>query len=107
MLMYAMAAIGAGVDSVKCNGCGSPMTLLIPGAGPFIRLGTTSSATADFLLVTDGLAQAGGLVMFATGLAFPRKFLVRNDLDSEAEVHVSMAPMVGGGRSGVGLVGTF
>lgn len=75
-------------------------SLYIPAIGPFIAMSHTSSGTGVLLL--DGIGQVAGLAMFISGFAFPRTELVRNDVAT-----VRMAPMIGQGRSGLALVGTF
>ena len=109
---YLLSALIAAVSTDVCNSnigpCQSASTLFIPGVGPFIALGPNGgSATGDFFLVLDGLAQIGGLAMFTIGLASPKTVLVRNDLGYDSAPHLSLAPIFGAGRSEVGLVGTF
>jgi hypothetical protein len=55
--------------------------------------------------MADGLGQAVGAAMLITGLAAPRRVLVRDDV---AKVHVMPTPLTfGKGSAGVGLTGTF
>jgi hypothetical protein len=98
--------------------------LYIPAVGPFVTIGTTNSQGAGtFLLIVDGVAQSGGLLMAILGLALPETLLVRNDVgqstpagagetsasgasDAGEGASVGVAPiMVGGGTLGFGLVG--
>lgn len=53
----------------------------------------------------DGLAQLGGIAMIAYGLAVKHPVLVPNQTDSTFSF--TPAPLVGNGRSGMGLVGRF
>src|SRR5262249_12377017 len=67
------AATVISADSSTASELGA---LLIPCAGPFITIGTArSSGAGTFWLVLDGLAQTGGVVMFAVGLASQEKYL--------------------------------
>ncbi len=77
--------------------------LYVPVFGPFIQAGETSTSTGAFFLALDGLVQAGGVTMFALGLAMPKKELVRNDLG----VQWSLKPMIGRNQTGMGVVGSF
>jgi hypothetical protein len=81
--------------------------LYVPGVGPFIQLSQSGNIpTSSFLLVLDGLCQVGGISMFAIGLAVPKSVLVRNDVASNP-LRLTIAPILGPDRSGMGLVGTF
>jgi hypothetical protein len=76
--------------------------LYIPVAGPFIALDTMNAEGAGvFVLVLDGLAQAGGVAMLFSGIAFPALKLVRND------VALSVHPLIGGGTVGLGVHGAL
>lgn len=99
------ALVGAIVTDCQCGGTAT--ALLIPGAGPFVELGQSNSATGSFSLVLDGLSQVGGLAMFIAGLAVPRTVLVRDDYASSSGFHLTVSPIVGPGQRGMGLVGTF
>lgn len=106
-------SIAAGVNWDNKSGY-----LLVPGLGPWLMLlaGGASpqctNSTSDYcvdtsgalrtLLVMDGIVQTAGLVMLASGLYFPSRRLIRND------VTVSMMPSrVGADGYGLGLHGTF
>jgi hypothetical protein len=60
------------------------------------------STSGMMILALDGIGQAGGLAMLVAGLAAPKTVLVR-----QGDLEVRVAPMVAGGRSGLGLVGSF
>jgi hypothetical protein len=99
------AIVAAAVTDCHCGGTAG--ALFIPGAGPFVELGQSNSATGSLFLVLDGVSQLGGIAMFVAGLAAPRTVLVRNDLGSTSAFHLALSPIVGPGRSGMGVVGTF
>jgi hypothetical protein len=72
------ASISAIADAAGANNAGWG---LVPVVGPFGLIPSSGgSAGIDFLLVLDGLAQAGGVAMFIAGFAAPKKTLVRNDM---------------------------
>jgi hypothetical protein len=76
--------------------------LVIPVAGPFVALETMRpGATGTALLVADGLAQAGGLVMLVAGLIDKRTILVRDDRQ------LAVIPLVGPDQSGMQMTGSF
>jgi hypothetical protein len=104
--MYLLTALVAAVESDNTS-CGCHAGLFIPGAGPFVELGQSTGATTSFFLVVDGMSQLGGLAMFIAGLAVPKTVLIRNDLGSTSGFHLALSPIVGPGRSGMGVVGTF
>jgi hypothetical protein len=54
--------------------------LYIPALGPFIQMGSTSSATGNFFLAIDGLGQTVGIALIVYGITSPQTVLVRNDL---------------------------
>jgi hypothetical protein len=79
--------------------------LLVPIAGPFIRLGRVQGPWATFsgaILVIDGLGQAAGAAMLITGLAHKKKLLVRDELAT-----VRVTPMMFGYGAGIGIVGSM
>ena len=66
--MWLSSLIAGGVG-VANNGKGFA-PLFVPVVGPFIAVGSTASTGAGTVwLVLDGLAQTGGVVLFAYGLA--------------------------------------
>jgi len=97
------AAIGADAADGGENKLGY---MAIPVLGPFLEMSQTSgpgSATADYLLALDGLAQAAGVTMLVCGLMYPKHLLVRNDLAS-----MTVVPMkIGLEGTGAGIVGRF
>ncbi len=112
-LLTALAgAVTSDVGDVTCgSGCSggtrSAKLLLIPVGGPFALVGATGSATADFFLVLDGVAQAGGLAMLIAGLAAPQPILVR-DVAKNVDLKLMPTPMMFGATgAGFGLRGTF
>ena len=78
--------------------------LWIPAAGPFMMLGSATAA-GGALAVLDGLAQLGGLTMFAWGLATPSS--ASSPADHETRPAVSIAPVVIAGASGAMLTARF
>lgn len=91
------------------GGSGTKLTpLYAPIVGPFIQMGSTSSATGNVFLVLDGLAQAGGVAMLIAGLAAPKTVLMRNDLGKNTKLEIMPTPMTFGSNSaGFGFVGKF
>jgi hypothetical protein len=109
-LTYVFTALAAAVGAdTTGSGQSNPLAALwVPVAGPFIQVFQSgTSATGSLILILDGLSQAGGISMFAIGLAAPKTTLVRNDLAGNGAPHLSFAPIMGPGRTGMGLVGTF
>jgi hypothetical protein len=82
--------------------------LYIPAVGPFITIGTANAEGAGtFLLIVDGIAQSGGLLMAILGIAIQQDLLVRNDVEATGP-KVRVSPMmVGKGTMGFGLVGSM
>jgi hypothetical protein len=102
---YLLSAVTAAAYSDANIGNGGTATALyVPGVGPFIEIGQVSSATGSLFLALDGICQLGGITMFALGLAYPNKELVRNDFGG---IHLHLAPIVARDKQGMGLVGTF
>jgi len=103
--VYLLTALtAASIDSAK-TGNDDFKPLYIPVAGPFITIGTAGSeGVGTFVLILDGIAQSGGLLMAVLGIAAQRTMLVRNDVESK----VTVSPMLVGKNSvGFGLVGTM
>jgi hypothetical protein len=82
--------------------------LYLPVAGPFVTAanhlaGVPSAfgdnATFDFVLIIDGLLQAGGVAAAAYGVFRPEQFFARDDL--------TIAPYSNGTSSGLVLRGTL
>lgn len=103
--MWLISSLVAAVSSDANQGRSNPDgALWVPGIGPFVQMANTSSATGNFVLVIDGVAQTGGLTMLIVGLTSPKTVLVRNDLG----LHVQPTPMaLGRNGGGFGLVGSF
>jgi|KBSMisStaDraftv2_1062788.scaffolds.fasta_scaffold80894_1 hypothetical protein len=77
--------------------------LYLPVLGPFLEMSETSSSTAHFLLVLDGVAQGVGVTMVISALMYPKHLLVRNDLAT-----MTVVPMkIGMDGEGLGIVGRF
>lgn len=101
--MFSTLAAAVGSDTGGSSG-NAEAALWVPGIGPFIQMGATTSAIGNWFLAIDGLAQTGGLALLIYGLASPRTVLVRNDLG----LHVVPRVMaLGHGGGGLGLVGSF
>ncbi len=84
----------------------------IPVVGPFVLAGSAAQgpqgAPLTAIALTDGLLQAGGLAMLIYGLAAPAPpVLVKDRPAKSAGFTFTPAPVVGNGRAGMGLVGTF
>lgn len=111
--LYLISALVAAGGQDSHPGESNPLAAMwIPGVGPFVQMASTESATANVVLAIDGAAQSAGLVMLIYGLAVPRTVLVRNDLaknerPAAPRPQVRAVPMVGGGTTGFGVVGTF
>jgi hypothetical protein len=76
--------------------------LFIPLVGPFITVKTAEAhGTGMALLVMNGVAQVTGLSLVISGLAAPKKVLVRE------EPSFAIAPLVTEGGGGVALEGKF
>lgn len=87
-----IAAIGEDIDSTN-NGAAP---LVIPVLGPFITMKNSDSASVNYILALDGLAQAAGAALILHGILSPKAVLVRNDLG----VSFLPTPM---GKDGQGL----
>jgi hypothetical protein len=91
------AAVGSDAGTNKLG------WMAVPVVGPFLETSETSSATLQYILVLDGLAQAAGVAMLFGGFMYPKHLLVRNDLAS-----MTVVPMkIGMDGSGMGVVGRF
>jgi hypothetical protein len=91
------AAVGSDAGTNKLG------WMAVPVVGPFLETSETSSATLQYILVLDGLAQAAGVAMLFGGFMYPKHLLVRNDLAS-----MTVVPMkIGMDGSGLGVVGRF
>lgn len=110
-LYFISALVAAAGADANPNSTNPLAAMWVPGIGPFIQMTSTKSATANVFLAVDGAAQSAGLAMLIYGLFVPKTVLVRNDLGentpkkTKPEVHP--VPLVGGGTTGLGLVGTF
>jgi len=100
-LFSAIAAAGSG--DAHQGGTNPEGALYIPGIGPFIQLGSTTTQTGTVVLVADGLGQSLGLALLIYGIANPKNVLVRNDLGKPM-----ITPMrMGKDGYGLGLTGSF
>ena len=105
-LSYIASAVGATTGYDDDAGLTSSRAILwVPVVGPFIQVGSTSSAGWNILLALDGLAQIGGLTLFVYGIATsPRPTAVRS---APTALTLSVSPLIAPGASGATLVGTF
>ena len=102
-VLYLYSGFFAAVGADASSGDNQLGYLAVPVLGPFLEMTKTDSATADYVLMLDGLAQAAGVAMLACGLIYPKHLLVRNDLAS-----MTVVPMkIGMEGSGLGVVGRF
>ncbi len=102
--------VAAGNADSNPNGKNEAVALYIPALGPFIQMPSSDSSTARVFLAIDGVGQCAGVAMLIVGLTSSNTVLVRNDLAGEAkpakpEWHVT--PLLGGGTTGAGVIGTF
>jgi hypothetical protein len=105
-LSYIASAVGAttGYDD-DAGTTSSRAVLWVPVVGPFVWMGSTSSAGWNILLALDGLTQIGGLTLFVYGIATsPRPTPVRS---APTALTLSVSPLVAPGASGAALFGTF
>jgi hypothetical protein len=106
--LYLLNAFVAAVwtDAAKATHESNPVTgLFVPVLGPFITIPQSSSATADFFLILDGIGQTTGAILLVWGLTSPQTVLMR---DGYAKPWILPRPMVfGKSGAGVGLTGTF
>ncbi len=80
--------------------------LFVPVAGPFITVGTVGSeGLGTALLLIDGIAQTGGLVMLILGATLQETYL--RPAPQYGDLTVEFAPVVAPGFSGMGMKGTF
>ena len=106
--LYFASALAASDGYNSPDGTSNPRgSLWIPGVGPFIMLGHSSSAIADVFLVLDGLGQLGGLSMLVYGIATPTTVLVPADTTGRKLEVVPLVGAGGGGVSGAAVVGSF
>jgi hypothetical protein len=101
---YSLAAtVATACALVKCSGSESGAELLIPALGPFVIMARTENVPGNVVLAMDGLAQLGGVAMITAGYVFRREVFV---VDA-APPHVTIAPLLGTGQRGIGVVGVF
>ncbi|XXY13751.1 PEGA domain-containing protein [Sorangium sp. So ce216] len=82
--------------------------LVIPVAGPMIYAAQASGDGAEGVLVTDGLLQAAGLALLASGILFPETTLVREDVARSGPRFLGALPSrLGRDGLGVQVVGSF
>ena len=102
-VLYLYSGFFAAVGADASSGDNKLGDLAIPVLGPFLEMSQTDSATADYVLMLDGLAQAAGVAMLICGVMYPKHLLVRNDLAS-----MTVVPMkIGLEGTGAGIVGRF
>jgi len=101
--LYSALVASVGSDLAGSNGRNAVGDLYLPVFGPFAQMTHSDSATLNFVMLLDGIAQSVGAGLFVYGMASPRPVLVRNDL-----AMVTVTPMhIGHDGNGVGLVGRF
>lgn len=101
--VYGTGIIGVGGNAFG-GGPGRESWLLLPGIGPLVLMAQTTNPAGDVGLAVDALAQLSGVAMFVYGVAAPKDVLVYH---VGSGVSLSLAPVLGTGRSGLGLVGQF
>jgi hypothetical protein len=102
--LWLLSAMVAAISSDANQGNGGDNALFVPAVGPFIQMGSTSSATGNLFLAIDGAVQTGGLVMLIYGITSPKTVLMRNDL---ATAPIVLPIRVGHDGYGLGLVASF
>ncbi len=87
---------------MELDGGGEYTPLFVPIAGPFLAMTTIEDLTGPgaYLLVMDGLVQAGALTMLIAGLTTHKKVLVR-----DVPVSMSVGPTWSGDGAMVGISG--
>jgi hypothetical protein len=103
-VFYMISSLVAAVSADTSNGGHGDAALFVPAIGPFIQMTMTSSATGNWALAVDGLAQSGGVALLAYGLMSPQPVLVRNDLGLTIAPRVMALGREGGG---IGVGGAF
>jgi len=106
-VLYLYSTMIASIGSDLSSGTGGDNKvayMYLPVLGPFLEISQTNgSASANELLVLDGLAQGVGAALFFAGIMYPKHLLVRNDLAT-----MTVLPMkIGMEGQGVGIVGRF
>jgi hypothetical protein len=100
--LYSAFAASIGEDASRSSGSNPVASLYVPVLGPFLEMSQTDSATARFILILDGAAQATGAALLVYGIMSPKPVLVRNDLA------MTVVPMrLAHDGTGLGLVGRF
>lgn len=93
-LLSILGAVAGATDGGK--GPKKYLPLLIPAAGPFVTIGTANSEGAGTaLLMLDGMAQVGGVVLFIVGMSTDQELLVRNDVRTGFVPRVDLGPRSG------------
>jgi hypothetical protein len=101
--LYSALIASAGSDLAGASGDNKVADLYVPVFGPFMEMSQTSSATARYVLMLDGLAQGIGAGLFIYGVVSPKPILVRNDL-----ALVTVTPVrMGQDGNGIGVMGRF
>jgi hypothetical protein len=104
LYLFTALVAAAGADSAQTNGTSNQYgALWVPGVGPFLQMTNTSSATGNYVLAIDGLAQCAGLAMLIYGISSPRTVLVRDDLAKP----LIMPMRIGQDGYGMGVLGRF
>jgi hypothetical protein len=108
-VLYLVSVMGAAIiHDANNNSYGgnhdNADALFVPGIGPFLQMGKTTTATGNVVNVIDGVAQCGGLAMLYIGLTSPRTVAVRNDLGMP---RLLPTPYIARDGGGLGLVGHF
>jgi hypothetical protein len=80
--------------------------LYVPAVGPFITMTQSPTATEDFFLVLDGVAQTGAAVLLIYGLTSPQTVLVRDNYASAPRL-MPKPMLLGKDGAGLGVVGSF
>jgi hypothetical protein len=87
----------------SCKATSRGTALLVPIAGPWIQIAQTSSATGNVVLASDALGQLTGVAMITLGYVFRQDTFVPEGFLSR----LTVTPVLGGGRTGMGVAGAF
>jgi hypothetical protein len=104
-LVFGLAYAGnlaALIASAISNRGGSPLHegwLVVPGLGPAFQMVKTQNPLGNVVLAGDALTELAGIAMIAYGATLPAP--------PSSEPGVSLAPLLGPGRAGLGVTGRF
>ncbi|WP_437499511.1 PEGA domain-containing protein [Sorangium sp. So ce1099] len=99
-ITYTTMSVSGSVDGTEL--------LIVPVAGPLIHAAQLSESGAESVFVIDGVLQAAGLALLASGILFPKTTLVREDVARSGPRFLGALPSrLGRDGLGVQVVGSF